>query len=686
MVVKLSLAGPVMLSVDCIMIVLSEVASIRRGTHLTVKFESLVTRLRMRLEQTTCVRAIVVMYNFVLPPTQVPPILRILCCWFVCVCIYPFALYSAHYACGLKEGILSRNAELSLHCMEIYSTYDSLPYWTRHQRADSSFCFGEEAGLELQACLQDIVNTLTNFMESSLLSTPLAALVASCLACLFSLLHSIWTAKPTPSISTDSSASLYAVRAAEISALRSAKDKLGVQIAQLNGELRITYGRLADANRKYAEMHDKARKADASWISLIKINAGLCANVNWLEERLSKVQDDTVQMLTDQVARLKQQLTSSEESVRNANNELSALRNTLQAQEEELVATERRLQETRDAAEKSALDIQTLAAAKIDEAASDHETLKLSYDKMGERLRVLEYVRQERNNAAGRVIDLQRELESTKRIADEAYKQWMRAMEGAQDRERALSEHLQAVQSAFEEQCRARQEKAVADAMCQAKASATEAFQAEREELRLQLKKAVLDAQTGKQQAQKLKEEVENLQVDLARFGISFGSSQSIPERKVANPSSSLVRGSIKTALEDRDVKIQALEHEVEELRRKPCEGLTDTRLKAVADKLGKDLKAEKAARTNDQLRWHKQLQELQDENRKLRISLSTAESALGRRRISKRDQAEDKMGRNARSKSLNKGVRVCLVSLFFGVDEDRITSSGPIELHYVLF
>jgi regulator of replication initiation timing len=176
----------------------------------------------------------------------------------------------------------------------------------------------------------------------------------------------------------------------------------------------------------------------------------------------------------------------------------------------------------------------------------------------------------------------------------------------------------------------------IADAVSQAKASAVAAFQAEQEELRRQLEKARSDAQVGQQEAQILKEEVENLQLDLARFGVSFGSSQSIPERKAANPSSSLVRGSIKTALEDRDLKIQALEHEVEELRKKSREGLTDARLKAVADKLGKDLKEEKAARTNDQLRWHKQLQELQEENRKLRISLSNAESALGRRRTSK--------------------------------------------------
>ncbi|KAL1868400.1 hypothetical protein Plec18167_008326 [Paecilomyces lecythidis] len=636
MVVKFSLAGPVMLSLDCIMIVASELISIRRGTRLTIKLESLVTRLRVRLGQTTCVRAIVAAYNFVLPPSQVPPILRILCGWFVCICIYPFALYSARYACGLKEGILSSHAELSLRCMEVYSTYDSLPYWSRRQRAEVSFCFGEEAGLELQACLQDIANAVTSFMESSLMSTPLAALVAFCLACLFSLLHSVWTAKPTPSSSTDNTPSLYAVRAAEMSALRSAKYKLGVEVAQLKRELRIAYDRLADANDKYAAMHDKARKADASWMSLVKVNAGLRANINWLEERLSKAQDDAVQILTGQLARLKQQLVSSEERVDTANSELATLKNTLQARAEELLATERRLQETRDAAEKSALDIQELAAAKIAEVASHYDNLKLSYDKMVERLHAMESVRQERDDAAERVVSLQRELESTKQIADGAYKQWMHAMEGAQDRERALTEHLQAVQRAFEEQCRACQEKAVADAMSQAKASATEAFQAEREQLRRQLEKSLLDAQTGKQQAQKLKEEVDNLQLDLARFGISFGSSQSIPERKAANPSSSLVRGSIKTALEDRDVKIQALEHEVEELRKKSCEGLTDARLKAAADKLGQDLKAEKAARTNDQLRWHKQLQELQEENRKLRISLSNAESALGRRRTSK--------------------------------------------------
>ncbi|KAJ9296171.1 hypothetical protein DTO271G3_5312 [Paecilomyces variotii] len=635
-VVKFAFLGPTLLLLDCVMIVVSELASIRRGTQLTVKFESLVTRLRMRLEQTTFVRAIVAMYNFVLPPSHVPPILRVLCGWFVCVCIYPLALYLAYYACGLSKGILSKHAELSLHCMEIYSTYDGLPYWTRQKRMEISFCFGEEAGLELQACLQDIANAVTSFIESSLLSTPALAFVVFCLACLFSLFHSVWTAKPNPSASTATEPSLYAVRAAEISALRSAKYKLGVQVAQLNRELKTAYDRLADANVKYAAMHDKANKADASWMSLVKINAGLRTNVNWLEERLSKVQDDAVQTLTDQVARLTQQLANSQERVDSANSELGSLRNTLQAQTEQLAATEKRLQETQDTAEKASREVQALAAAKITDLTSQYDNLKLSYDKTVERLSALESVRQERDNAAARVINLQRELESTKQIADEAYRQWVRAIEVAQDKERAPSQHFQAVQSAFEEQCRAGQEKAVADAVSQTKASATMAFQAEWEELRRQLKKALSDAQTGQQQAQSLKEEVENLQLDLARYGVSFGSSQSIPERKAANPSSSLVRGSIKTALEDRDVKIQALEHEVEELRKKSREGLTDTRLKAVADKLGKDLKEEKAARTNDQLRWHKQLQELQEENRKLRISLSNAESALGRRRTSK--------------------------------------------------
>lgn len=52
----------------------------------------------------------------------------------------------------------------------------------------------------------------------------------------------------------------------------------------------------------------------------------------------------------------------------------------------------------------------------------------------------------------------------------------------------------------------------------------------------------------------------------------------------------------------------------------------------AHVEQLRKELAAEKAARVNDQLRLAKENGELRSENQKLKVSLSNAEAALGRR------------------------------------------------------
>jgi hypothetical protein len=58
----------------------------------------------------------------------------------------------------------------------------------------------------------------------------------------------------------------------------------------------------------------------------------------------------------------------------------------------------------------------------------------------------------------------------------------------------------------------------------------------------------------------------------------------------------------------------------------------TDGVLGARADRLKGALEAEKSAHTNTQLRFHKQVKDLEADNQKLRVSLSNAQAALGRR------------------------------------------------------
>jgi chromosome segregation ATPase len=357
------------------------------------------------------------------------------------------------------------------------------------------------------------------------------------------------------------------------------------------------------------------------------------------------VEDDAtarVRSLCNQVAELEQQLQAQREQAGDISlGEVDSLRAELQVRNDQLVDIEHRLaaaeareRDSRGRANDAEAERRQLADrvheldAQAQELTAQNEVLQALCDTLSQECGSLAAIQQERDDAFGLISALQYELVSTRATAETAFRESQESLAQTRAAESNLRQSMQELRHACD--LTLAQERA-ASARAQARASELEA---DIEDLQTKVGLAMRDAQRAQERAVSAERTIRVLQTRLTRHeDAARGALQEIPKRQIGN------LGSISTALAESEVKVAQQQAEINDLRRQVEQlklqgpsGPTDKAVQEDVQKLRAALDRVRRERTEDQLRWDKRTRELEEDNRKLRISLSNAEATSARR------------------------------------------------------
>ncbi|GKZ25521.1 hypothetical protein AbraIFM66951_011233 [Aspergillus brasiliensis] len=218
----------------------------------------------------------------------------------------------------------------------------------------------------------------------------------------------------------------------------------------------------------------------------------------------------------------------------------------------------------------------------------------------------------EQNPEAQEALDLRVEVAAIEALCDEKVREAEEEMVAAKIGHREAMEGLRKAYDGWIEQERA---------------AANEAQRRLREEIK-EMSQQVGIALRDAQRFQKQKEGIE----------AESESSQAIPKRRTGD------LGSLATALDQSRVTVSQQQTEINGLRALLHQAQTasvpsapsaplDQALRDSVNRLRQALEAEKRQRTEDQIRWTRQVRELEEEARRLRVSSSNSAQALARRR-----------------------------------------------------
>ncbi|OJK02358.1 hypothetical protein ASPACDRAFT_76740, partial [Aspergillus aculeatus ATCC 16872] len=182
----------------------------------------------------------------------------------------------------------------------------------------------------------------------------------------------------------------------------------------------------------------------------------------------------------------------------------------------------------------------------------------------------------------------------------------------------------------------------VAEARAEAEQARSQAFMMqknldevteENRTLQIQIGLAMRDAQRGQERADTAERVNKVLEVRLAQWEEKARDEQTILKRPTANV------GSVTTALQQCQVKVSEQQTRINDLTEKLEKAKVASPAGKVEEKLRADFSMiksmydrEKRARTEDQIRWSKENRDLEEELRKLRISISNAKTQRPRR------------------------------------------------------
>ncbi|GKZ28995.1 hypothetical protein AbraIFM66950_002243 [Aspergillus brasiliensis] len=239
----------------------------------------------------------------------------------------------------------------------------------------------------------------------------------------------------------------------------------------------------------------------------------------------------------------------------------------------------------------------------------------------------------EQNPGAQEALDLRVEVAAIEALCDEKVREAEEEMVAAKIGHREAMEGLRKAYDGWIEQERA---------------AANEAQRRLREEIKemsQQVGIALRDAQRFQKQKEGIEAEMDKLKGvnDVLQHRLSFWeveseSSQAIPKRRTGD------LGSLATALDQSRVTVSQQQTEINGLRALLHRAQTasvpsapsapsDQALRDSVNRLRQALEAEKRQRTEDQIRWTRQVRELEEEARRLRVSSSNSAQALARRR-----------------------------------------------------
>ncbi|GES63768.1 integral membrane protein [Aspergillus terreus] len=239
---------------------------------------------------------------------------------------------------------------------------------------------------------------------------------------------------------------------------------------------------------------------------------------------------------------------------------------------------------------------------------------------------------QERDEALGKALYLQQELEHTKstaeRLINEANEALNESRETAAKMQQSMQQSIHDIKSACDstiEQQRARAGEAELQVI-----QLTE----EVNDLQVRIGMAMRDAQRKHEEATQAQQTIQVLENRLSKWENRDGA-QEIMKRQTGHI------GSISTALEQAKLTVAQKDLEIENLRRamaklqnQPQTPSSDQEalLHEQVRRLRTALETEKRARSEDMIQTGKQIRELTDENRKLTVSLSNIRAAQGSR------------------------------------------------------
>lgn len=574
-----------------------------------------------------------------------------------------FLLPIYQFLYGIAAGLVEESREQSPLCLDMLSWYDAVWWSNRRQWAAARYyCDGEETGLQLRAIFEDDWG-LYRLFDGEIYHLHAIAFVVSCALL---VIMAVWSSdaiswatfvyKCVRAEMADDAATKARLRGEPLTRRESRlwdmisgyEDDLrrltGLLTASAE-ELRITKQTGDDGWTQAKTLAARTREAESSQRRNAGENVQLRAQLGRLTGQLSSVQgrqvDATarVRALRDNVARLEHQLAVREEQVVNSLGDTPSLRAELQARNDQLVDIERRLaaaeareEQSRGRQQQLEAEHQQLTVCRDTVVADNHrlraanEELQAEYDHLflssespTEATQALEA---ERDHAVSQLHNLHLEHVAMKQTAEDYYRETQESLAQAAGREAGLRQSLQDLKSACD-MTFAQERSAAAEVRKRA-----EGLAAEVNDLQGRMGMALRDAQSTREEADRAKQSVADLEHRLAKLTRPQGSSQEIPKCQSGD------LGSISTALAKSQVTVSKQQTEISDLKRQLEQanaGATrpaEEALRSQIAKLKKDLDTEKRARTDDQLRWSKKTRELEAENQRLTIARSNTAAA----------------------------------------------------------
>lgn len=600
---------------------------------------------------------------------------------------YGFLLPTAQYLYGSSEGLMSASMEQSQYCLDVLNAYDAVWRPTRRLWVEACYCFGEEAGLQLQAIIEDDWELPRRFAllangEIHHLRCIACVFICALLVTLAALASDIrnWTVSLLARVSVrivDAAVKAQlpgAPLTLRESRLRDQINGYEVDLARLKGllqdtteELRITKQMRDDGLGQANIQAARWRQSEDARSREHDLNLNLQQQIGRLAWQLRTAQrgeEDAAsreRALTANMASLAKRAEQAEKSLSDEQSTLASLRAEFDTRNEQLATIKHRLAASlADSSERQSQCVARLEAdcqklsGQITELISSRDRLQKQYDEILDRhddyylrfgtVEEIEAISRERDTVKGQLADLMAWLEAIGRerdtakcdlaelmarhnsmvsAADNYYQETQRSLAQAEQRDVDLQKTIHDVRAACD-MTLAQEAKTADDALNKASKLENEVS-----DLKLKLKQVTASAKKSHEEAESSKATMVDLERRLANLSLSESSTQRIPKVQTGN------LGSIRTALERSQVTVSMQQMEIEALKRQLEETHLDAQrpaevgLREEISKLRKALEAEKRARSEDQLRWHKMTSDLEADNRRLRIAQSNMAATM---------------------------------------------------------
>ncbi|RAH75805.1 hypothetical protein BO86DRAFT_374117 [Aspergillus japonicus CBS 114.51] len=364
-------------------------------------------------------------------------------------------------------------------------------------------------------------------------------------------------------------------------------------------------------------------RAEAQFVVVDEVDA---AREQFLKDRIVQLEKQLAGVKKKSNARNKKELQTVKDELQTRTDEL-----TLVDVEKHLAAAEEHGRESETQRQELLMKNQELLTQN-QQISAEYEAFRVTHEANLQHSQSLETLQQERDAALAQNQQIIAEYEAFRFGLDEAHRQLAEAQFSQVNAQQSMQEGDVAGNMSL------------AEARAQAEQARTQAFMKEKElaevteenrTLQIQVGLAMRDAQRGQERADTAERVNKVLEVRLAQWEEKARDEQTILKRPTASV------GSVTTVLQQCQVKVSEQQTTINELKEKLEKAKVASPAGKVEEKLRADFSMiksmydrEKRARTEDQIRWSKENRELEEELRKLRISISNAKTPRPRRRV----------------------------------------------------